>query len=523
LEKHPDALLLAGTVMTAEQAATVIDVGVAGVVSADYVPSVVEICVARDVMCVPGGLSDAGKQLAQKAELYGLTLAQLREQRPWQWAYKVFPAMVDERAVRETARAWRSVYPGLQLVYTGGVTLDNVGRLARHDPAGIFCGSAVVKHADEPERLRDAATRWLDAISQKGPEQLGAAAASRAPSAAPRVVTFGEIMLRLSPPPGQRLRRATGFDATYGGAEANVAVALAQWGHDARFVSALPANDLGQGAVDALCGLGVDVSHVVREGERIGVYYLEHGASQRPSRVIYDRAGSSIAALEPRNVNWDAVFAGARWFHWTGITPALSEQTAAMTADAIDAAKQAGLTVSVDLNYRGKLWSKDRAREVMTPLVEQSDVVVANEEDAANVFGLTAGQSAVERGELDLGGYELVARQLVERFGLDVAAITLRESHSASVNTWSACLWDGSEFLRSNAYRVELVDRVGGGDAFTAGLIHGLLAGKSHREALEFGVAASCLKQTMVGDFALVSVEEVETLVGGNVAGRIKR
>jgi 2-dehydro-3-deoxygluconokinase len=330
-------------------------------------------------------------------------------------------------------------------------------------------------------------------------------------------------MLRLSPPAGCRIRQATSYDATYGGAEANVAAALAQWDIDSRYVTVLPTNDLGQGAVDALRSVGVDVSHVIRDGERIGVYYLEHGASQRPSRVIYDRAHSAIAALQPAQIDWEDALAGARWFHWTGITPALSESTAAVTAEAIAVAKQFGLTVSVDLNYRGKLWSKEQARAVMTPLVEQSDVVVANEEDAANVFGIVAGKSDVDRGELDSAAYEEVAKQLVNRFGLRMAAITLRQSHSASVNTWSACLWDGAEFLRSKSYRIELVDRVGGGDAFAAGLIHGLIKGKRHAEALEFAVAASCLKQTMKGDVALVSETEIEALMGGSVAGRIRR
>lgn len=523
LEKHPDALLLAGTVMTRQQAEQVIEAGVAGVVSADYVPAVLEACVAHDLMCVPGGLGDVGKQLAQKAELYECTLPQLRERRPWQWVYKVFPAMADESAVREMARAWRSVYPGLQLVYTGGVTLENVGRLARADPNGIFCGSAVVKHADDPVRLREVAKSWLAAIRQEEADEPGKATVQRKQESPPRVVTLGEIMLRLSPPPGRRFRHTTSYDATYGGAEANVAVALAQWGIHSRYVTALPSNELGQGAIYALRSLGVDTSHTVRVGDRIGVYYLEHGASQRPSRVIYDRAHSAISGLRPGRIDWDTVFADADWFHWTGITPALSESMAAVTAEAMAAAHRAGIRVSVDLNYRSRLWSKERARAVMTPLVEQAHVLIANEEDAGNVFGIAAGRTDVERGKLDLAAYEDVARQLVDRFGLELAAITLRQSHSASVNTWSACMWDGTQFLHSKSYRVELVDRVGGGDAFAAGLIRGLLVGMSQSEALEFGVAASCLKQTMMGDFALVSIAEVEALMGGSGAGRIKR
>ena len=532
LEKYPSALLLAGTVLTREQARAVIDAGVAGVVSADYMPSVVEVCVAKDVMSIPGGLADAGKQLVQKSDLYALTLEQLHERKPWQWVYKVFPAMVNPRATLATAKAWRAVYPGLQLVYTGGVKLKNVGSLALQDGNGIFCGSALTSHANEPDRMTEEANAWLEAIrggrerakstGRGKPDAVITTPASKDASTK-RVVTFGETMLRLSPPVGRRFRQATSFDATYGGAEANVAVALAQWGSESRYVTVLPNNDIGQSAVDLLRSLGVDTSFVARNGDRLGIYYLEHGASQRPSRVIYDRAGSAISNVQQGDVDWDTAFQGADWFHWTGITPALSESAAIVTADAVCAAKRAGLTVSVDLNYRSKLWSRERANELMTPLMEYVDVVIANEEDAANVFDISADNIRPDLGEIDSAAYEDVAQQLVDRFDLRLAAITLRESHSASDNTWSACLWDGDEFLRSRAYPIRLIDRVGGGDAFSAGLIHGLLAGKDHQGALEFGVAASCLKQTIVGDFCLVSESEVETLAGGNVAGRIKR
>ncbi|MGD2152381.1 MAG: KHG/KDPG aldolase/sugar kinase fusion protein [Gemmatimonadales bacterium] len=532
LRSHPDAQLLAGTVLTRAQAEAALRVGVAGVVSADYVPGVVDACVDADVMCVPGGLADCGKQLVQKAELYGWTLEQLRERKPWQWVYKVFPAMADEDAVRETVKAWRAVYPGVRIVYTGGVTLENVGRLSQHDPQGIFCGSALTRHLDDCDRMRRDAERWLEAIVERrsgagrsaAPAPAPQAGEADVPSAAAKgVVTFGEIMLRLSPPVGSRFRQATSFDVTYGGAEANVAVSLAQWGLPSRYVTVVPVHDLGQAAVDKLRSLGVDTSHVLRGGDRIGIYFLEHGASQRPSRVIYDRADSAVSRIKPGEVDWDAVFHGASWFHWTGITPALSESAAQVTLEAVRAAKRLGLTVSADLNYRSKLWSPERARDVMTSLVGQVDVAVGNEEDAAIVFGISAGDTRVERGELDLEAYESVARQLVERFGLRMAAITLRESHSASENTWSACLHDGNQFLRSRSYHIQLVDRVGGGDAFTAGLIYGTSTDKSLQEALEFGVAASCLKQTITGDFNLVTVAEVEKLVAGEAAGRIKR
>jgi len=533
LTKHPDALVLAGTVLTRKQARDVLDVGVAGVVSADYVPAVVEECVAADVMCVPGGLSDAGKQLVQKADNYGITLEQLREQKPWQWVYKVFPAMVNPESVLATAKAWRAVYGGLQLVYTGGVTLENVGAMARRDREGIFCGSALTRHADNPELMREEAERWLAEIrgdlgsaTSGGEKQVTVDAPpddAGIQSKARRVVTFGEIMLRLSPPAGQRFRQARSFDVTYGGAEANVAVAVAQLDLKSSFVTVLPAHDIGQSAVDLLRSLGVDTSFILRQGDRIGTYFLEHGASQRPSRVIYDRSESAIAAVRTGEIDWAHVFDAAAWFHWTGITPALSESAAAVTAEAVRAAKRAGLIVSVDLNYRSKLWSRERAKEIMTPLMQHVDIVIANEEDAANVFGMAARGTLPEMGNIESAAYEDVARQLVDRFDLRLAAITLRESHSASDNTWSACLWDGREFLQSRKYPIHLVDRVGGGDAFAAGLIYGMMAGKGSHGALEFGVAASCLKQTIAGDFNIVSASEVESLASGNVAGRIKR
>jgi 2-dehydro-3-deoxygluconokinase len=545
LAKHPDALLLAGTVLTRAQVEAALDAGVAGVISADYVPGVVEACVAADVMCVPGGLADCGKQLVQKAELYGWPLEELRERRSWQWVYKVFPAMADEGAVRATVAAWRAVYPGVRIVYTGGVTLENVGRLSRHDPQGIFCGSALTRHLGDAERMREDVERWQHAVSgarvSQGPPggPVAGAGESAVGSAVQgksetdeskardwerrRVVTFGELMVRLSPPRGSRFRQATRFDVTHGGAEANVAVSLAQWGLPSRYVTALPEHDLGQAAVDRLRALGVDTSAILRRGDRIGIYFLEHGASQRPSRVIYDRAGSAVSRLGPGEVDWEAIFADAAWFHWTGITPALSESAAELTGQAVRVAKRMGLTVSADINYRSKLWSREQATSVMTPLMEHVDLLVGNEEDAADVFGITAGDTDAERGTLDFAAYEEVTRQLVERFGLRMAAITLRESHSASENTWSACLHDGERFLRGPSYRIQLVDRVGAGDAFTAGLIYAGLTGRGSRDALEFAVAASCLKQTMGGDFNLVSVAEVEALAVGGGAGRIKR
>jgi len=522
-KKHPDALLLAGTVLTAGQAEEAMDAGVAGVVSPDYIPPVVEACLQRGVMCIPGGLCDVGKQLAHKAAVAGVALEALRAQHPCQWVYKLFPAMAGAPAHLEMARSWKSVYRGLTLVYTGGINAGNVGEIIRRDPGSIICASALCRHVEDAEKMQAEARRWLALLEKDRPQPVQAKPPVKPPGGEEAVVTFGEIMLRLSPPGELRITQARTLDATYGGAEANVAVALANFGLCARFVTALPDHPLGQAVVNALRAHGVDTGHILRQGDRVGIYYLEHGASQRSSRVIYDRAGSSISAVRPGQVDWEAVFCNARWFHTSGITPALGDTTAATTLEALRAAKRAGVTVSMDLNYRGKLWSKEKAREVMTPMMDHVDVVIGNEADAADVFGIGAGASDVSAGQLDVAGYETAARELVSRFGLRMAAITLRESLSASDNRWSACLFDGDTFRISRKYDIHLVDRVGGGDAFSAGLIHGLLSGKSHGEALEFAVAASCLKQTIPGDFNLVSAAEVESLAGGDAAGRIKR
>ncbi|MFH2000217.1 MAG: sugar kinase [Planctomycetota bacterium] len=330
-------------------------------------------------------------------------------------------------------------------------------------------------------------------------------------------------MLRLSPNQGLRFGQGALMDATFGGAESNVAVALANYGLSSRYVTALPEHAIGQAAVNALRSFGVDTSHILRQGERLGIYFLEHGASQRPSKVIYDRAGSSISEIRPGQVDWDAVFNKAGWFHWTGITPALSDSTAATTEEAVKAAHKAGVGISVDLNYRGKLWSKEKAQEAMAPLMQYVDIAIGNEEDFDKVFGIRAGETDVDAGELDIQAYHDVARQAMERFDFKMVAITLRESISASDNMWSACLYNGEEFYLSKRYPIHIVDRVGGGDAFTAGLIFSLLSGKSPGEALEFAVAASCLKQTISGDFNLVSAQEIQSLAEGNASGRIRR
>lgn len=341
-----------------------------------------------------------------------------------------------------------------------------------------------------------------------------------------RVVTFGEIMLRLSPPDHLRFSQARSLDVTFGGGESNVAVALAQFGIDAQYVTRLPANDLGDACEGFLRQYGVGTKHILRGGDRLGIYFLEHGAAQRGSKVIYDRAGSSLSAIQPGMVDWNAVLDGADWFHWTGITPAISQGAAAVCLEGVRAARQLGITISCDLNYRSKLWKWGKtAGEVMQDLVELCDVAIGNEEDAAKVFDIHAPDSDVTSGKVDAGKYRVVCKQLSSRFpNLRQIAVTLRGSLSASHNTWSALLWDQGEMYFSPTYDItHIVDRVGGGDSFVAGLIYGLNTYGDIQRALDFAVAASALKHTILGDINLVTVSEVEKLMQGDASGRVSR
>ena len=338
-----------------------------------------------------------------------------------------------------------------------------------------------------------------------------------------RVITFGEIMLRLAPEGYYRFVQADSYGATYGGGEANVAVSLAGFGIDCAFVTKLPKHEIGQGAVNKLREFGVDTSLIVRGGERVGIYFLEKGASQRPSKVIYDRAHSAIAAAEETDFDWDKIFQGVNWFHFTGITPAISDNAAKICLAACRAARSKGLTVSCDLNYRQNLWTLEKAGEVMGGLMEFVDICIANEEDAADVFGIRAGGSDVTTGVISHEGYKEVAAALIKCFGFKQAAVTLRESISANDNNWAAMLCTGNDFYFSKKYPVHIVDRVGGGDSFGAGLIYANLVGMPAQEGLEFAVAASCLKHTIEGDFNFVSVDEVKKLAAGNASGRVQR
>lgn len=341
-----------------------------------------------------------------------------------------------------------------------------------------------------------------------------------------KTVTFGELMLRLSTPGFSRFVQAQSFDVTYGGGEANVAAALAQFGLQSYFISKLPAHEIGQAAVNHLRRFGVKDDFIVRAGDRVGIYFLETGASQRPSKVIYDRANSAVSEMKPEELDWDAVFVGADWFHWTGITPALGAEAQACLTAACEAARKAKVTISCDLNFRKKLWTEKQAQAVMQPLMEYVDVCISNEEDAEKSLGMKAGTTDVGKAHLDEEGYAALSEKLKKTYGFSTVAITLRESFSASRNGWSALLLDDRDCespYRSKRYDIQIVDRVGGGDSFASGLIYGLLKKAKTTEALEFAVAASCLKQTIPGDFNHVSANEVDKLAGGSGSGRVER
>lgn len=338
-----------------------------------------------------------------------------------------------------------------------------------------------------------------------------------------KTVTFGEIMMRLSPPGYKRFVQTDSFDLVFGGGEANVAVSLAGFGVPTAFVTKLPENELGEAAIRSLRARNVDVSSISRGGDRIGIYFLEKGASQRPSKVIYDRARSSVAESSEDDYDWGEIFKDAGWFHFTGITPALGDNVADVCRKACIEAKKAGLTISCDLNFRKKLWTSEKAGRVMGELMEYVDVCIANEEDADKVFGIKADNTEVTEGRIDQESYIQVARELKERFGFSTVAITLRESINASINRWGAMIYSNDSAYFSKKYEINIVDRVGGGDSFGAGLIYGLQTNDNREDILEFAVAASCLKHTVEGDFNEVTVKEVETLAAGDGSGRVQR
>ena len=339
-----------------------------------------------------------------------------------------------------------------------------------------------------------------------------------------KVVTFGEIMMRLQTPDYKRFIQANGFDMIFGGGEANVAVSLANFGLNAHFVTKIPNNPIGEACIAELRKNNVQTNYIARGGERLGIYFVEKGASVRASNVVYDRAYSSISTAQDTDFNWDEIFSGADWFHFTGITPALSDGCAKLCETACIKAKEKGVKISCDLNFRKKLWTTEKAGQVMGSLMKYVNVLIANEEDAEKVFGIKATNTDVTSGALSDEGYKDVCKQLVEKFGFDNVAITLRESISASINDWAGLLYDGKEFYKSKKYNINpIIDRVGGGDSFGGGLIYAMLSGYNNQDSIDFAVAASCLKHSIEGDFNLVSIKEVETLMKGDGSGRVQR
>jgi len=340
---------------------------------------------------------------------------------------------------------------------------------------------------------------------------------------AKRVVTFGEIMLRLSPYNYERLIQAKQFQVNYGGGEANVAASLSMFGEESFFVSQIPESMLGDAALHSLRSLGVRTEHIIRGGPRLGIYFLEHGAAIRSSKVVYDRADSSMSEVKPGMFDWNSILSDKDWFHITGITPALSNSCAVAGIEAITAAKSLSLITSCDLNYRKKLWSQAEAKDVMSQLVQHADIIIANENDAADIFGIIASDSDITRGKISVEGYQMVAQTLMTLSGAKLVAITLRESISASDNNWTAILYDGANLYTSRKYQIHLIDRIGGGDSFSAGLIHGLINDWDYQTTLDFAVAASALKQTIPGDTNLVDEQEVMAVVKGDLSGRVQR
>lgn len=510
-DEFPQMFLGAGTVLTREQADRAIDAGAEFIISPGFDESIVEYCLSKNVVVIPGCATASDMS---KAVRYGLECV------------KFFPAEANGGV--KTLKALAAPFKNLKFIPTGGIFEKNI-KTYLEMPSVIACGgsymvsSSLVKAGkfDEIEALTRKALMQV-----KGSDEGNAISVCKTdikPCPDGRVVTFGEIMLRLAPEGYTRFVQADSFGATFGGGEANVSVSLANFGMDTSFVTKLPSNDIGQMAVNSLRRYGVDTSYIVRGGERIGIYYLEKGASQRPSKVIYDRAGSAVAKALKSDFDWDKIFEGASWFHFTGITPALSDEVSDICEDALINAKRKGLVVSCDLNYRNKLWSKEKAGKVMERLCKYVDVCIANEEDAGDVFGIKAENTGVTQGIINAEGYKSVAKQLAQRFGFKYVAITLRESISANDNNWAAVLYDGREYYFSRKYALHIVDRVGGGDSFGAGLIYSLMNGQSPKEAIEFAVAASALKHSVEGDYNMVSVEDVMKLAGGDGSGRVVR
>lgn len=506
----PEMLVGAGTVLTVEQVDKAVAAGARFIVSPGFNPRVVDHCIELGIPITPGCSSPTDVEQALER---GLEVV------------KFFPA--ENLGGVSMLKAISGPYGGLKFIPTGGINAKNISEYLAFTKVLACGGSWMVKDElindsdfDTIEKLTREAVQIVSGKAATQPETFVKAA--KVPLAG-KVVTFGEIMLRLAPLGYYRFVQAETFGATYGGGEANVAVSLANFGLDARYVTKLPTHEIGQAALDSLRRYGVDTSKIVRGGKRVGIYFLEKGASQRASKVIYDRANSSIAEATTTDFDWANIFDGACWFHFTGITPALGDNVAEICMEACKEAKRRGLTVSCDINYRKNLWTREKAGTVMAGLMPYVDVCIANEEDAMDVFGIAAEGSDITSGKLNREGYKSVAKQLAERFGFEKVAITLRGSISANDNRWAGLLYDQGEFYFSKEYPIHIVDRVGGGDSFGGGLIYSFMCGKTQQESLEFAVAASCLKHTIEGDYNQVSTAEADKLAGGDSSGRVQR
>lgn len=507
----PEMLVGAGTVLTRDQVDAAIKAGAEFIISPGLNENTVKYCKEKGITVIPG-IATPGE--IEKAMGLGLDTV------------KFFPAEANGGV--KMLKALSAPYNKMKFMPTGGISKDNMDSYFKMKNVIACGGSFMVPTAkisegkfDEIEKmtretvelLKDKKEDVSDTKVKKNYEFLNGK----------KVVTFGEIMLRLAPAGYERFVQADSLGATFGGGEANVSISLANFGMNTSFVTKLPNHEIGQAAVNSLRKFGVDTTEIIRGGDRVGIYYLEKGASQRPSKVIYDRAGSAVAKASLGEFDWDKILEGAGWFHFTGITPALSDELALICEEALRKAKEKGIIVSCDLNYRNKLWSKEKAAQVMDKLCKYVDICIANEEDANDVFGIKADNTDVTGGNLDKEAYKSVAKKLEERFGFDYVAITLRESISANDNRWAAMLYDGKEYYFSKTYDVHIVDRVGGGDSFGAGLIYSLMNGYDGKDAIEFAVAASCLKHSVEGDFNLVSVDEVKKLALGDGSGRVQR
>lgn len=512
-DNFPDMLVGAGTVLTTKQVDCAIKAGAKFIVSPGLNVNVVKYCIEKNIPVFPGCANPSDIETALEL---GLTTV------------KFFPAEVMGGI--KMLKAVSAPYPMMRFIPTGGITTKNLISYLQCKNV-LACGGSFMINQDSIKngefdvitKMTKDAVLLIDTFRKPKTDSLSIDRNHKDINPNKKTVTFGEIMLRLAPDGYNRFLQAQSYGATYGGGEANVAVSLANFKIPSVYITKLPEHEIGQAGINALRSYGVDTSLIVRGGERVGIYYLEKGASQRPSKVIYDRANSAIATAKAEDFDWDKIFEGVGWFHFTGITPALSDELAVICEKACKAAKARNITISCDLNYRKKLWSKEKAGIVMARLCQYVDVCIANEEDAADVFGISAKGSDVTGGKVNKEGYKEVAKQLMDCFCFDKVAITLRTSLSANDNNWAAMLYDGEQFYFSKEYKIHIVDRVGGGDSFGAGLIYACLQQYSLQDTIEFAVAASCLKHSVEGDFNMVSVDEVKRLADGDSSGRVQR